>query len=251
VGKPPQINQREQATQEESGISQSTIAREQELNERHEFTNAERVAAQEGEILYKGAPILTVETFNQIVKASGEGTPIYQHKSRSEFFKSKEENYLKEMGKYKNDDGSYTISHPIAMTIALALETEQRNRNYIYHQNEFQLDHFKSILEAASFAKQIRDNVTKNITEHIIGQLSGPVEESQTQLELYTKKVLNKLDEHEKLLEVQREHRTTRGFLSATREEHDAEIAGCRIIALQEDNEGLKSERDKLEGANK
>jgi FtsZ-binding cell division protein ZapB len=115
----------------------------------------------------------------------------------------------------------------------------------------FQLDHLKSILEAANFAKQIRDNVTKIITEHIIGQLSGPVEESQTQLELYTKKVLNKLDEHEILLEVQREQRTTRGFLSATREEHEAEIAGCRITALQEDNEGLKSERDELEGANK
>ena len=75
------------------------------------------------------------------------------------------------MGKYQNDDGSYTISHPIAMTIALALETEQRNRNYIYHQNEFQVDHLRNVLEAANFAKQIRDNVTKNITEHIIKEL--------------------------------------------------------------------------------
>jgi hypothetical protein len=39
-------------------------------HEQHETSNAERVAAREGEILYKGAPILTVETFNQIVKAS-------------------------------------------------------------------------------------------------------------------------------------------------------------------------------------
>ncbi len=155
------------------------------------------------------------------------------------------------MGKYKNDDGSYTISHPIAMTIALALETEQRNMNYIYHQNEFQMDHLRSILEAANFAKQIRDNATKNITEHIITQLNGPVEESQAQLEMSTKTVLNKLDEHEKLLEVHREHRTTRDFLSTTCEEHEAEISGSRIIALQEDNEGLKNERDELEGAHK
>ncbi len=111
-------------------------------------------------------------------------TRLFTYITRSEFFKSKEENYLKEMGKYKNDDGSYTISHPIAMTIALALETEQRNRNYIFHQNKFQMDHLRSILEAANFAKQIRDNVTKNITEHIIKERNGPVEASQTQLEV-------------------------------------------------------------------
>ncbi len=62
------------------------------------------------------------------------------------------------------------------------------------------MDHLRSILEAANFAKQIRDNVTKNITEHIIKELSGPVEASQTQLEVYTKTVLDKLEEHEKLL---------------------------------------------------
>ncbi len=56
--------------------------------------------------------------------------------------------------------------------------------------------------------------------------------------------MLSKLDEHEKLLEDQKKHRTTRGFLSATREEHEAEIAGCKIIALQEDNEGLTEERE-------
>jgi hypothetical protein len=209
------------------------------------------VAVQEGELLYKGAPILTVETFNQIVKASGRSTLLHQYNSRLEFFKSKEKNYLKEMGRYQNDDGSYTISHPIAMTIALALETEQRNRNYIYHQNEFQVDHLRNVLETANFAKQIRDNVTKNITEHIIKELSGPVEASQSQLEAYTKTVMNRLDDHERLLEDQREHRTTRGFLSTTREEHEAEIAGSRIIALQEDNEGLRNERDELEGSHK
>jgi hypothetical protein len=52
-------------------------------------------------------------------------------------------------------------------------------------------------------------------------------------------------------LEVQREHRTARGFLSKTHEEHEAEIAGSRIIALQEDNEGLRNERDELEGSHK
>jgi hypothetical protein len=113
------ISHSQETSQEESSISQSTIT--QITNEQHETPNMERVAAQEGEVLYKGAPILTVETFNQIAKASGQNTPLHKHKSRSDFFKSKEESYLKEMGKYQNDDSSYTVSHPIAMTIALAL----------------------------------------------------------------------------------------------------------------------------------
>jgi hypothetical protein len=108
----------------------------------------------------------------------GEGTPLFQYKTQSEFFKTKEANYLKEMGKFQNGDGSYTISQSIATTIALALETEQRNRSYIYHQNEFQLSHLKSVLEAANFARKVRDDVTKNITEHILGKLNKPVEES-------------------------------------------------------------------------
>ena len=41
-----------------------------------------------------------------------------------------------------------------------------------------------------------------------------------------------------------------RGFLSRTREEHEAEVLGCRITVLEEDNEGLKSDKDELEGAN-
>ena len=155
------------------------------------------------------------------------------------------------MGKFQNDNGSYTISHSIATTIALALETEQRNRSYIYHQNEFQLSHLKGVLEAANFARQIRDDVTKNLTEHIVKKLSKPVEESHTQLEKFTKKILDKLDEHEKILEDQKEHCSARGFLSVTREEHEAEVAGCKIMALQEDNEGLRNERDEMEEANR
>ena len=125
-------SQSQEEAQEQSGISLSTIALEQEADNQQEFLNAEQVAAHEGEINIKSAPILTVEAFNAIAKASGEGTPLFQYKTRSEFFRTKEENYLKEMGKFQNDDGSYTISQSIATTIALALETEQRNRSYIY-----------------------------------------------------------------------------------------------------------------------
>ena len=248
-----EISQSQEETHELSGTSPSTvtIAQAQGANSQQELTDAEQVAVQEGELNNKNAPILTVEAFNKIAKASGEGTPLFRYKTRSEFFRTKEENYLKEMGRFQNDDGSYTISQSIATTIALALETEQRNRSYIYHQNEFQLSHLKGILEAANFAKQVRDDVTKNITEHIIAKLNKPVEESHAKLETFTKKIINKLDEHEKKLEDQKEHLTTRGFLSVTREEHEAEVAGYKIIALQEDNEALKNERDEMEGANK
>jgi hypothetical protein len=41
-----------------------------------------------------------------------------------------------------------------------------------------------------------------------------------------------------------------RGFLSRTREEHEAEVLGHRITVLKEDNEELRSERDDLEKAN-
>ena len=248
-----EISQPQEEAQELLGTPpiNNDIAPVQETNSRQEFTGTERVTVQEGELNHKGAPILTVEAFNEIAKASGEGTPLYRHKTQSDFFKSKEANYLREMGRFQNDDGSYTISQSIATTIALALETEQRNRSYIYHQNEFQLSHLKGILEAANFAKQVRDDVTKNITEHIITKLNKPVEESHAKLETFTKKILNKLDEHEKILEDQKEHFTTRGFLSLTREEHEAEVAEHKIIALREDNEVLKNERDEMEGANK
>ena len=44
---------------------------------------------------------MTVEVFNKIAKASGEGMPLFRHKTQLEFFKSKEANYLKEMTKFQ------------------------------------------------------------------------------------------------------------------------------------------------------
>ena len=247
------LSQSQQEDQELTGTppSDNDISQESGTGRQQELAGADQVAILEGDLNLKGGPILTVEVFNEIAKTSGEGMPLFRYKTQSEFFKSKEANYLKEMTKFQNDDGSYTVSQTIANSIVLALEAEQRNRNYIYHHNEFNLSHLKGVLEAANFAKQVRDEVTKNISEHIIAKLNKPVEESQTKLEVFTKKILNKLDEHERILEDQKEHLAARGFLSVTREEYEAEVAGHRIIALQEDNDVLKSERDEMEGANK
>ena len=47
-----------------------------------------------------------------------------------------------------------------------------------------------------------------------------------------------------------RPHRLDRGFLSCTREEHEAEVLGCGTTVLEEDDEGMKSDKDELEKAN-
>ncbi len=158
---------------------------------------------------------------------------------------------MKHLSKFQNDDGNYIISHPIAMSLALAVETEQRNKHFIYAQNEYQMTHLRNILESANFAGRITDEVTDKITKHIIENLTVPVEESRTQLEEYTKTERNKLEEHERQLDGQRTHRVNTGFLSRTREEHEAEVLGSRIIMLEEDNKSLKLERDELEISNK
>ncbi len=66
------------------------------------------------------------------------------------------------------------------MALALAVETEQRNKHFIYAQNEYQMTHLRNILESANFAGRIRDEVTEEITKHIIENLTLPVEESRT-----------------------------------------------------------------------
>jgi hypothetical protein len=53
-----------------------------------------------------------------------------------EFFKIKEYRFTQGMKKYDNGNASYTISHPIAMAVALALETEQRNQHYMHALHE-------------------------------------------------------------------------------------------------------------------
>ena len=214
---------------------------------REESTSPAQVSIQEGEGGSKSGQILTVESFNQIVRKTGRGAPLHQYKSQPEFFRSKEENYIKQMASFQNGDGSYNISHSVALAVALALETEQRNKNYVYHQNEFQMLHLRNVLEITDFTKQIRDSVTKRVTEHIINKLNGPVEQSQAQLEAYSKTVIKKLEEHAAMLDDQREHRMERGFLSKTRDEHEAEVTTYKLTALKEDNENLTSERDELE----
>jgi hypothetical protein len=74
-----------------------------------------------------------MDTFNDIVKASREITPIHTHKTDLDFFRIKKQRYLQHVRKFQNDDGNYTISHPIAMmTLSLAVETEQRNKHFMY-----------------------------------------------------------------------------------------------------------------------
>jgi hypothetical protein len=195
--------------------------------------------------------ILTVGIFNKIVKSRWEIAPIHNHQMDLEFFRIKEQRYLKHLRKIQNDDGNYIISQPIAMALALAVETEQRNKHFIYAQNEYQMTHLRNILESANFAGRIRDDVTDKITKHIIENLTLPAEESRTPLKEYTKTVLNKLEAHERKLDGQREHTVNTGFLSRTRKEHEAEVLGCRITMLEEDNKSLTSERDELEKLNK
>ena len=99
-------------------------------------------------------------------------------------------------------------------------------------------------MESANFAVQIRDEVSANITKHIIDKLSSPVADSQKQIEKYTETLLQRLSDHETQLDHQKNHRLDRGFLSSTREEHAAEVLTHRITVLKEDNEELRSERD-------
>ena len=201
-------------------------------------------------LLQENTSILTVDVVNDIVKGGRSTSPIREHTSDLEFFNIKEQRYHQNIQKFRNEDGSYTVSHPVAMSLFLALETEQRNKNYIYAQNEYQMTHMRNIMESANFAVQIRDEVSANITKHIIDKLSSPVADSQKQIERYTETVLRRLKEHEAKLDHQKNHRLERGFLSSTREEHAAEVLTHRITVLKEDNEELRSERDELTKAN-
>jgi hypothetical protein len=201
-------------------------------------------------LLQENTSILTVDVVNDIVKGGRSTSPIREHTSDLELFNIKEQRYHQHMQKFRNGDGSYTVSHPIAMSLFLALETEQRNKNYIIAQNEYQMTHMRNIMDSANFAVQIRDEVSANITKHIINKLSSPVADSQKQIEKYTETLLQKLSDHETQLDNQKNHRLDRGFLSSTREEHAAEVLSHRITVLKEDNEELRSERDDLAKAN-
>jgi hypothetical protein len=115
-------------------------------------------------LLQENTSILTVDVVNDIVKGGRSTSPIREHTSDLEFFNIKEQRYHQHMQKFRNGDGSYTVSHPIAMSLFLALETEQRNKNYIIAQNEYQMTHMRNIMDSANFAVRIRDEVSANIT---------------------------------------------------------------------------------------
>jgi hypothetical protein len=95
------------------------------------------------------------------------------------------------------------------------------------------MTHLRNILESANFAGRIRDEVTEKITKHIIESLTLPVEESRTQLEEYTKVVLNKLEEHERKLDGQSQHRLSLSHTERTR---------SRSIKLQDNIVGGKQQ---------
>jgi hypothetical protein len=141
--------------------------------------------------------ILTVDILNDIVEGGRSASPIRDHTSDGDFFNIKEQRYLQHMQKFRNGDGSYTISHPIVISLLLALETEQRSKNFIKAQNEYQLAHMRNIVESFAFAVQIRDEATANITKTIIDKLKGPVENSQRQIEKYTEAILRRVNDSE------------------------------------------------------
>jgi hypothetical protein len=149
----------------------------------------------------EGAPILTFEACNDIIKGGRSELPILSHTTDQEFFKIKVRRFTQHMQKFVNGNGTYTIGHPIAMAVALALETEQRNRHYEHALNESQKTHVEYIKQTANFTRHITEEATKNISQHIIEKLNSPIEESKKQIEGFTNTVIDKLEEREKSLE--------------------------------------------------
>jgi hypothetical protein len=65
--------------------------------------------------IQESTPILTIEAFNDIVKGGRSESPSLVYSTEREFFKIKEHRFTQGMHKYDNGNGTYTISHPIAM----------------------------------------------------------------------------------------------------------------------------------------
>jgi hypothetical protein len=200
--------------------------------------------------IQEGTPILTVEAFNDIVKGGRSESPSLAYSTEREFFTVKENCFTRGMHKYDNGNGTYTISHPIAMAVALALETEERNKLYLQALHESQKTHVEYVKQTAGFARHIIEEVTKNVSTHLIENLNSPIEESVKQIENFTMTVVGKLEEHERCLEGQRDHRLVRGFLSRTREESESKLLEARLVMLEENNEDLQTQRDELKRTN-
>ena len=200
--------------------------------------------------IQEGTPILTIEAFNDIVKGGRSESPSLVYSTDREFFKIKEDRFTRGMHKYDNGNGTYTINQPIAMAVALALETEGRNKLYLQALHESQKTHVEYVRQTAGFAKHIIEEVTKNVSTHLIENLNSPIEESVRQIENFTTTVVGKLEEHERCLVGQRDQRLVRGFLSRTREECESELLEAKLVMLEENNEDLKAQRDELKRTN-
>jgi hypothetical protein len=197
-----------------------------------------------------GTPILTIEAFNDIVKGGRSESPSLVYSTEQEFFEIKEHRFTRDMHRFDNGNGTYTISHPIAMAVALALETEGRNKLYLQALHASQKTHLEYVKQTADCARHIIEVVTKNVSTHLIENLNSPIEESVKQIENFTTTVVGKLEEHERCLEGQRDHRLVRGFLSRTREENESELLEAKLVMLKENNEDLQAQRDELKRAN-
>jgi hypothetical protein len=120
----------------------------------------------------EGTPVLTVEAFNDIVRGGRSKSPVLvEGTNHHDFFQFKERKFAQCMQEFDNGNETYTISKPIAMAVVLALDIEQRNRNYIHAMNELQVTHIKQIKETSDFTKRVTEEVTRNISQHIIQKL--------------------------------------------------------------------------------
>ncbi len=88
------------------------------------------------------------------------------------------------------------------------------------------MTHLQNIVESANFVVKIRDEVSANITKHIIDKLSSPVEDSQKQIEKYTETIVRRLNEHERKLEGQKSHRLDREARSRSSRLQDNRAGG-------------------------
>ncbi len=64
--------------------------------------------------VHEGAPILTIEAFNDIVEG-GRESPTLVYSTEPEFFKVKELRFTRGMHKFDHGNGTFTISQPVAM----------------------------------------------------------------------------------------------------------------------------------------
>jgi hypothetical protein len=166
------------------------------------LSNADQADPDQIKTHQEGTPVLTVEAFNDIVRGGRSKSPILiDDQDHQDFYQVKERRFAQCMERFDNGNGTYTISQLIAMAVVLALDTEQRNRNYIHAMNEFQVSQIQQIKKTSDFTKRITEEVTKNISQHIIQKLDAPLKESKKQIEERARVIIGRLDEDDRVLE--------------------------------------------------